>query len=259
MSYTNEEIATKQYVAWDILVERTRNKLDQLTYTEIADLVGLGKGYYRKAGLFLYPTQDFCERRGLPPLTVMVKHSGGGYGEGFRFAPYASENEAKQAVLDFDGWNLIRDSFFGISNLREKDQLRRKLEEVANDKSSIGATEHRGRRQSLFHALLYKIYGGCCAVCSINREEMLDAAHIKPWSESGAEEKVDPANGLLLCKNHHAAFDAKLWWIDKDGEVIARTQEFHELLGLRGTLRLPTDMEDSPLERLAIHRRKNSL
>ena len=39
---------------------------------------------------------------------------------------------------------------------------------------------------------------------------MLRASHIKEWSESSREERIDANNGLLLCANHDALFDRHL-------------------------------------------------
>tara|TARA_Y100000588_G_C13508028_1_gene608181 strand:+ start:247 stop:495 length:249 start_codon:yes stop_codon:yes gene_type:complete len=50
---------------------------------------------------------------------------------------------------------------------------------------------------------------------------MLQAAHIVPKEFDGTD---DPRNGLMLCANHHAAFDANLFAIDPDTlEVLPRT------------------------------------
>jgi putative restriction endonuclease len=51
---------------------------------------------------------------------------------------------------------------------------------------------------------VFKRYGRCCAVCTMNVEGVVTAAHIKPVSEQGSD---DPRNGIPLCRNHHAAFD----------------------------------------------------
>ena len=42
---------------------------------------------------------------------------------------------------------------------------------------------------------------------------MLQAAHIRPVSENGSD---DPRNGLVLCANHHLAFDANLFAFDPE-------------------------------------------
>ncbi|MCU0628085.1 MAG: HNH endonuclease [Methanoregulaceae archaeon] len=51
---------------------------------------------------------------------------------------------------------------------------------------------------------VFKRYGRCCAVCSMNVGGLLSAAHIKPVSENGSD---DPRNGIPFCQNHRLAFD----------------------------------------------------
>lgn len=46
-----------------------------------------------------------------------------------------------------------------------------------------------------------------CNLCDISTTSVLRASHIKGWSESSREERIDSNNGLLLCANHDALFD----------------------------------------------------
>lgn len=46
-----------------------------------------------------------------------------------------------------------------------------------------------------------------CNLCAITTTSVLRASHIKEWSESSREERIDANNGLLLCANHDALFD----------------------------------------------------
>jgi len=64
--------------------------------------------------------------------------------------------------------------------------------------------------QAKFRLSLFKKYGSKCAVCNIRNKYLLDAAHIIPVEKNGTN---DWRNGLLLCKNHHVAFDRKLFKI----------------------------------------------
>lgn len=78
------------------------------------------------------------------------------------------------------------------------------------------------RNQARFRFEVLHRYGPCCAVCHVTAPELLDAAHIVPKEEKGGD---DPRNGLILCANHHRAFDAGLWAIDPESlnVVIAPT------------------------------------
>lgn len=71
----------------------------------------------------------------------------------------------------------------------------------------------RSNNQPLFKFSVLRRYGSKCAVCYVSRVEMLQAAHIRPVSENGSD---DPRNGLVLCVNHHLAFDANLFAFDPE-------------------------------------------
>ena len=60
---------------------------------------------------------------------------------------------------------------------------------------------------------MVKKYGAKCAVCGVALKEVLEAAHIVPKSEGGAD---DSQNGLILCANHHRMFDSNLFTIGTD-------------------------------------------
>ncbi|WP_237704111.1 HNH endonuclease [Planococcus donghaensis] len=49
-----------------------------------------------------------------------------------------------------------------------------------------------------------------CALCGVYNPRLLIVSHIKPWSTSTNDERLDVHNGLLLCSNHDALFDKKL-------------------------------------------------
>ena len=73
--------------------------------------------------------------------------------------------------------------------------------------------------QSYFRGDLLKRQQRCC-LCGIHNEEILIASHIKPWSVSESNEKLDPDNGLLLCANHDRLFDRGLILFDEAGKII---------------------------------------
>lgn len=58
-----------------------------------------------------------------------------------------------------------------------------------------------------------------CALCGVTDPRVLIASHIKPWSASTNEERLDVNNGLLLCPNHDALFDKQLISFDLNGKI----------------------------------------
>lgn len=50
-------------------------------------------------------------------------------------------------------------------------------------------------------------YSGQCALCDTRHPAMLVASHIVPWSLD-SRNRLNPRNGILLCRTHDAAFEA---------------------------------------------------
>jgi putative restriction endonuclease len=71
--------------------------------------------------------------------------------------------------------------------------------------------------QPVFRAKVMHAYRTTCAVCDLKHSDLLDAAHIIPDSDESGFASV--ANGLALCKIHHAAYDRNLMGITPDYEV----------------------------------------
>lgn len=59
-----------------------------------------------------------------------------------------------------------------------------------------------------------------CKICGLACKELLVASHIKAWSKSSKEEKLDPNNGFLLCSKHDSLFDKHLITFSHDGKII---------------------------------------
>ncbi|MFJ7931519.1 HNH endonuclease [Peribacillus sp. NPDC096448] len=59
-----------------------------------------------------------------------------------------------------------------------------------------------------------------CSLCGVSDERFLIASHIKPWSQSNNQERLDVNNGLLLCPNHDSLFDKGYISFDEDGTIM---------------------------------------
>lgn len=74
--------------------------------------------------------------------------------------------------------------------------------------------ERRARPgQSQFRFKVKKRYGLRCAVCEMSTEQLLEAAHFRGRGQGGSN---DPRNGIVLCRNHHKAFDDGLFAVRPD-------------------------------------------
>ena len=73
--------------------------------------------------------------------------------------------------------------------------------------------------QDVFRDELLKRYP-TCALCKVDNPQLLVASHIKPWSASETEEKLDVDNGFILCPNHDKLFDRGLISFDDEGRIL---------------------------------------
>ena len=72
--------------------------------------------------------------------------------------------------------------------------------------------------QSFFRKSVLTAYDNKCCLCGLDLVPLLMASHIIPWSV-GVEQRVDPQNGLCLCRLHDAAFDRGLIGIKENFEI----------------------------------------
>ena len=77
--------------------------------------------------------------------------------------------------------------------------------------STVSAVIRARPGQARFKFEVFGRYGPSCAVCGLDIEGLLDAAHIRDKRFNGSD---DPRNGLVLCALHHRAMDRGLFGID---------------------------------------------
>lgn len=111
------------------------------------------------------------------------------------------------------------------STTNDKQELQEEFKEIQQvENLPITQTEKerliKGRiGQGKFKKLL--IERECkCALCGVIDPRILIASHIKPWSSSTNDERLDVNNGLLLCPNHDALFDKHLISFNMQGKIV---------------------------------------
>ncbi|NMH60655.1 HNH endonuclease [Alteromonas ponticola] len=95
-----------------------------------------------------------------------------------------------------------------------------------------------------------------CAVTKYQNYSFLIASHIKPWSKSDNEERLDPFNGLLLLANIDKAFDLGfISFDDKGGIMISDHLEEHRTLGIHADMNISLAKQHQ--DYLAYHREEH--
>jgi putative restriction endonuclease len=98
------------------------------------------------------------------------------------------------------------------------------LEEAIKGRTDIGATTKTQlvlarRGQGIFKDNVRQNEKGC-RVTGVSDSKHLRASHIKPWSQSTDEEKLDGCNGILLAPHVDHLFDRGFISFANDGDIL---------------------------------------
>lgn len=74
--------------------------------------------------------------------------------------------------------------------------------------------------QGIFRDQVLRLWSYECAVTGCGVQQALRASHIKPWSISTDQERLDPYNGLPLLATLDALFDKHLIAFDRTGRML---------------------------------------
>jgi len=94
--------------------------------------------------------------------------------------------------------------------------------------------------QGQFRVDVENLWKGACGVTGCRISAVLRASHIKPWSQSTNEERLNPENGILLAAHIDALFDRGLiTFLDNGTMLISKrvSDRDRKLLRLSGRLR----------------------
>ncbi|SHG43280.1 HNH endonuclease [Bradyrhizobium erythrophlei] len=123
------------------------------------------------------------------------------------------------------------------SLVAELEQIRR-IKDQTTRKCLIDA----GLGQGQFRVDVEKLWRGARGVTGCRISAVLRASHIKPWSQSTNEERLNPENGILLAAHIDALFDRGLiTFLDNGTMLISKrvSDRDRKLLRLSGRLRCP--------------------
>ncbi|WP_415301254.1 HNH endonuclease [Clostridium perfringens] len=120
------------------------------------------------------------------------------------------------------------------------------IEEINEVGEVIERVVNARKNQNKFREALFK--RECkCKICGLAHKELLIASHIKPWSKSTPEEKLNPFNGFLLCPNHDSLFDKHLISFKDNGEIIISkrlSEKEQELLNINKDILINIEEEN---------------
>ncbi|MBD7908021.1 HNH endonuclease [Sporosarcina gallistercoris] len=122
------------------------------------------------------------------------------------------------------------------------------LTPILDETEAEAKTKVRLGRQRFRNELL-PLWNSKCALCEIELPELLQASYAKPWKDSTNSERVDPNNGILLCRNHDALYNHGLIAFDGQGKIhisASMPEEDYDKYGLHGKMRVNRTEKNKP-------------
>jgi putative restriction endonuclease len=204
-------------LAWPILCQRAATG-DEITYGELAEEIG---SIPVQIGRILSLIQEYCLKEELPPLTILVVQAGTrAPGKGFIAWDAGDIAGGMGEVYAFGGWQTHLNPFdYATEGITRRD-LERELVRLPEQSGPVyRLVRDRGMSQTIFRDVLRDAYDDGCAFCRLTWTAALEAAHILPWNDLSASERLNARWGLLLCAVHHKLFDACVITLDVRGKI----------------------------------------
>lgn len=207
----------RAFRAWPALIE-TAEAHTTISYVQLAKHLDI---HPRPIRYVLGPIQDYCLEEKLPPLTILVVSQGRHTpGVGFIAWDVDDLDEGYRRVWAYP-WRQLTNPFAFASGGETPDELARHLVRKPQESAAVyGRINNRGIAQDVFRRALLLAYKRRCAFCELSLTAALQAAHIIPWRDATISQRLDPANGMLLCGTHHLLFDANVLAVSPDRRIV---------------------------------------
>lgn len=218
----------------------------KITYGQVGEYLHI---HHRPVRLVLAVIQDWCLRERKPPLTILVVSKDKKKpGQGFIAWDPSRLDEGYEEVYQYP-WHALPNPFqFATQEDVTPRDLAREIITRPQDAAEVyQKVKSRGIAQVVFRLALLDAYRERCAFCGLSLHAALQAAHIIPWSAATPDQRVSPANGLLLCSTHHALFDAGIISVSPGRKITCRQ---HKVPGHRRTAadqRAAADLDGQPV------------
>lgn len=175
------------------------------------------------------------------------------------------ENTSKPIHITFKSLDYIEDldiklfpELYEIYNWEGKPKSGDPKKPISYKKPSL--TEREGLvtsrvGQGWYRREILKKWGNRCPITGSSITNILISSHIKRWSESNNDERLDPDNGILLSPNVDSLFDKYLISFEDDGSmIVSKKLSMNELkfLGIDSNIKI--EINDGMKKYLLHHR-----
>jgi len=99
--------------------------------------------------------------------------------------------------------------------------------------------------QSKLREIVLANYKKTCAVCDINKTDLLVCSHIIPWSVK-ENERLNPENAICFCALHDKLFDKGYFSLDSEYRIIFGSKADNQIKQLLKDLKFKTPVNNKP-------------
>jgi putative restriction endonuclease len=226
---------------WPYLVKEAGQR-KTIYYADVAKILRI---HHRSVRYVLEQILNYCIGTEKPLLTALVVTKATGRpGSGIASRVPTFSEDSLSEVFDWD-WAREPNPFqWALDGTTEADIKRLLLAQSPHPADVYALIKVRGMMQIQFRNALLEAYGGECCFSGISIKDVLEAAHIVPWSRSAPELRGSVNNGLLLSSLHHKLFEKgyitldtglRIWCDEKSLSRFPQSDLMkHLVLGLHG-------------------------
>lgn len=203
---------------------------DPCWHRDEGNLPGGYPSYSRTPSVNIYYKPDDLQNALWPHIQTLHFQFIDRVGEKYESLRVSSQKKHQHEFIDYLastlGYPIPKPNYTGHTIIDDSESmLRRRVHDDLNtcgefDPSSLEEAKERviasivrRQGQQTFRNALLELYGSACVFTGCSIVEILDAAHIIPYSEKGTSTN-DPRNGLLLRTDIHTLFDLHLIAVD---------------------------------------------
>ena len=156
------------------------------------------------------------------------------------------ETTQNQNLIDIYNW---KPEMIGKTSSNNVYLVKKQLSRPKGEQKKPNYTERKGLvtsrvGQGWYRQEILKKWGNKCSISGCSLTEILISSHIKGWSESNEDERLDPDNGILLSPNIDSLFDKHLISFQDNGSIMISnkvSKEDLEYLGISNSVKLKVD------------------
>ncbi|MCZ2481284.1 HNH endonuclease [Aquirufa nivalisilvae] len=135
---------------------------------------------------------------------------------------------------------ITTNNYYSVKKIQSRNRGEQKRPNYTERKGLV--TSRVG--QGWYRQEILKKWGNKCAITGCEVVEILISSHIKRWSESNEDERLDPDNGILLTPHLDSLFDKHLISFKDDGQIIISKRILKSdlnILGISDSIKLKVD------------------